>query len=1002
MQFTHRSLNILFVSDKLEHCLPVIAFFRNEKIIVDFEIANSLSQISQCLDDAIDLIISDHEMVSIPKNHLFEYLHNLSKRIPVVIVCDNVNEIASRALMMGAIDCVARDDHEGLYNKVSSLAKTRSKRQTVDDFLAMCNNFELPVFVCNEKLRILASNTQADMFYIQGIKRLETPFIELLHTKIHPDILARFASIRFDKFLEKSDIGSIAFPVRFQRFERSSYKIELHHLGGIEKLFALLILDITPDAHLYAQSNKKLIRVQEDFEQKEGLQNLRLIQNKQYLNRRSNLFSQLSHEIRTPMNAIAGYAETLVRRELDEDTHQIAKRIARASNLLLGVVNDILDFSKIESDQMVLANEPFILGDVVDDVASIMSNLAKAKQLELSIKTPDIRHFILKGDSLRIRQILINLTANAVKFTSSGSVSLVVTELTNDSHLITYRFAVNDTGIGISQDVQNVIMNPFVQANTDISHRYGGSGLGLYICRNLIERMGGELLLSSELGKGSRFYFDLVLPILSKQKDSSKVLKETTVLICDDNSMSLDAMATTVLSLGCRVFKFLEGQRLLKWLDDNPSMHNNQCVVLIDWAMPVMDGPSLVKSIQQKFPQGSRPLLYIVTSRDLNNDSEKAQLNINGLFDKPLAPGIFYDAIMHAHEHTLKSEPAIHLPRLSNLNILVVEDAEMNAELITLLLTEEGAKVTIAKDGQTCRQYLTSNQHFDLILMDIQLPDIDGYTLTKELVNKNLVINTPVIAMSARDGQSDKQLAQKAGMEGWISKPINIESAVVIILTALQKDQESAQDMLWQHNAKPKLAGSLSIMNLESPSLVYKNEKMLSQVMSKFVDLYTPVLKQLQSKELDDQSLQSVTHKMLGSAASLGLEKLASVCNKYETYYAGLSDYLPEIEQLIEVLGLSLTAAKENISAVEPSVSDNTAQISSQKLQEIIKQGELAFSLHDINQVEVFMSLLKSYQLSDLYKKLQPEIAIYDFKKAKDILRQINTENRSNNEEPLS
>ncbi|MCK7582800.1 MAG: PAS domain S-box protein [Chromatiales bacterium] len=428
---------------------------------------------------------------------------------------------------------------------------------------------------------------------------------------------------------------------------------------------------------------------------------------------KSEFLANMSHEIRTPMNAVLGLAYLLERQTLPEEARELASKIHQSGRSLLGILNDILDLSKIESNRIEIEHAAFRLDAVLGNLATIMTATAADKSLELVIRPPDCLDCTLLGDSLRLGQILINLTGNAIKFTASGVVEVGIDILQRTESRLGLRFAVRDTGIGIDTDTQARLFQPFAQADASTTRRFGGSGLGLAISRRLVELMGGCLTLDSTPGVGSTFRFELtfdVLDIPEKHRDEQARIR---VLIVDDNAVVREGAAATVAALGWTSTQVASGRQALRHVLRDATFQGPEAVVLLDWREPGPDVLGIANAIRRTLPASAQPLLFLLTAHNSTTLLETPNVRtMDAVLTQPLTPSAFHDAVVREHRRRLGGglpldrSATVSERRLAGLRLLVVDDSDINRDVAQRIFSDEGAEVHLANDGREAVDWL--------------------------------------------------------------------------------------------------------------------------------------------------------------------------------------------------------------------------------------------------------------------------------------------------------
>ncbi len=600
---------------------------------------------------------------------------------------------------------------------------------------------------------------------------------------------------------------------------------------------------------------------------------------------KSEFLANMSHEIRTPMNAIMGMSLLALRGTLDPLQRNYIEKVNQAANSLLDIINDILDFSKLESTKMEIEHLEFNLEEVFDDLSNAISLRANQKNIELLFDIPATVPPLLIGDRLRLAQVLINLGNNAVKFTEQGEVIVGVELVEVVDTRVTLHFWVKDTGIGLTEAQKSKLFNSFTQADSSTTRRYGGSGLGLVISKQLVELMNGRIWVESKYGVGSTFHFHIDVDCLSAPQAlaaSTESLKNLRVLLVDDNAAAREMVAAMGLALGLRVDEVANGIEALIAIDKICQSGSQYDVILLDEQMPIMGGAYCLELIRQRPNHGDvRAVLIRSAGGEDSAGVERAEA-FDAVLSKPLTTIKLIGAISETDEGLGSAavgklrDSSVALgqgARLDGARILLVEDNELNQELAVALLTQAGASVVVAANGQRALEILDQDQEFALVLMDCQMPVMDGYTATQTIRADVKTRHLPVIAMTASAMKGDREKALAAGMDDYITKPLDLGSMFATItkwMKPLAVNSAAAEPV------SPLSAdglGELPGIDVDAGMAVCMNN----------VVLYTRLLKMFRQQALDfpahfkealEEGDESVTtrlaHTLQGTAGNIG------------------------------------------------------------------------------------------------------------------------------------
>ncbi|MGD8754471.1 MAG: response regulator [Desulfobacterales bacterium] len=737
---------------------------------------------------------------------------------------------------------------------------------------------------------------------------------------------------------------------------------------------------------------------------------------------KSEFLANMSHEIRTPMNAIIGMAHLALKTDLTPKQYDYLKKVDISAKSLLGIINDILDFSKIEAGKLDMESVDFQLEDTLDNISTLVGIKTQEKGLELLFKTDSSVPTALVGDPLRLGQILINLSNNAVKFTDSGEIVISTELVKKDGDQTTLKFSVQDTGIGMTAEQAAKLFQPFMQADSSTTRKYGGTGLGLTISKRLAEMMGGEIWVESEQGQGSTFSFTANFG-LGKEKakkifSPSKDLRGMKALVVDDNATSREILKDLLESFTFEVTVAAsgpEGIAALESADKNKPFE----LVLMDWKMPGMDGIDASKRIKNHRRLSKIPAIVMVTAYGREEVMQQAEaVGLEGFLLKPVSPSMLFDATMQAFGEAVpeisrvaqrKEQEAEALENIQGARVLLVEDNEINQQVAKEILEGAGLNIILANNGQEAVNAVKENK-YDAVLMDVQMPVMDGYTATRKIREWEGGMRPaegrrgnegndpiPIIAMTAHAMAGDEDKSLQAGMNGHVTKPIDPNQ----LFAALQKwikpsekrvkaqQPEVAAEQIELDKAvqaEDELPEFLPGFDLaDGLKRLQGNKKLYRKLLLNFGADYDTVANDIH-KALDAEDFDhahSLVHNLKGLAGNLAASDLQAAAVNLEKLVKGADKKAPASEQLdlrFAELVAALDQALQSVKSLGISAEKNISNLTDEELadipaglsQDIAKRIRTAAEMGDVMALNAIAEEIKAQ--SDSCEPLSKQI----------------------------
>jgi len=716
---------------------------------------------------------------------------------------------------------------------------------------------------------------------------------------------------------------------------------------------------------------------------------------------KSMFLANMSHEIRTPMNAILGLSHLALRTPLNERQRDYLEKIHDAGTALLAIINDILDFSKIEAGKLGIEHTAFRLDDVIDSVSTLTAQKAHEKGIEFLAHVPAAMPQNLVGDPVRLGQILTNLVNNAVKFTERGEIRLHAELLERSGTQCELGFSVRDTGIGMTREQSERLFQPFTQADMSTARKYGGTGLGLSICQRLVELMGGRIRLESEPGRGTTVSFTVRVGLADAPPVPKRIperLARLEVLVADDNPAAREVISEALQGIVGSISAVASGDEALAAIRQRDADQPFD-VAFLDWRMPGLDGLQTARRVREDPSLRHAPALVLVTAFGRDDAREESgPLKLEGFLSKPVTRSMLLDCLVDLFADpdgtsAAATAAARDEPRFPGLRVLLAEDNAINQQIAVELLTATGADVEVANNGREALARLSSGTRFDLVLMDLQMPDMDGFEATRRLREDPSTAGLPIIAMTAHATLNERRRCLDAGMVDHVAKPIDPAALFAAVARWCRPAGASLPVAPQPPVARPDLPVIDGLDAEGGLRRVGGNRSLYLKLLRQFLAMEsTPDEIARAIHQNDGSTAERLAHTLAGVAANLGADRVRELATRLErdlrarAAAPATTASLAELQSFFERFATALRAA---LPGIDPPARIEETQ-APERISESIAELDALLTDYDVSAAERFEALREPLRVRLApapFAEIERAIAGFDFAAALAALR---------------